>query len=371
LFIEALSLRNFRNYENLELQFEPSGNLFLGGNAQGKTNLLEAIHCLITARSQRNAEEEELIRNGAEFSLLRGTGLGGEGQRVTIELSSLRQQGRQLKINGAIHRKMSDLVGLFYVVNLSPEDVNVVGGSPQQRRRFLNFCLCQISSSYWASLIEYGRILQQRNIALKSLSGRKWRPADGDELQAWNQQLATVGARIIRKREEVLKKIDPEVKLFHQRISDGGEEIFLTYRPTFELAGDRDIERKFLDALDREREKELKAGVTVVGPHRDDVMMTVNGMDLRTFGSQGQQRTAAIALKLAAARFFEKTMGEQPILLLDDVFAELDRQRTSLLFDLLAEFGQLFIATAKESDLAGGGQDLRRMLVAGGTVTAN
>jgi len=368
--VESLSLRNFRNYQALDLKFAPSGYLFLGGNAQGKTNLLEAIHYLCTARSQRNAMDEDLIRQGADHLILRGEGIGGGNRRVAVEIVSQREGGRRLKINGSIHRKISDLLGLFSVVNFAPEDVDVVAGPPRQRRRFVNFCICQVNPAYVDSLIEYQRILQQRNMALKSCTGRRWRAADSDELEAWDRQLVTVGSRIIRKRGQVLRKLDPLVCLFHQRISAGGERISLRYKPAFELGENGEEEAQFQDALRREREKELKFGMTLVGPHRDDVIMSVNGLHLKTFGSQGQQRTAATALKLAAAHFLEETMGEQPILLLDDIFSELDRQRTRLLFELLSKFDQLFIATAKESDLAGCGENLHRISIVDGAIVS-
>lgn len=369
MFVDFLSLRNFRNYKALELNFSTSGHIFLGGNAQGKTNLLEAIHYLCMARSQRKASEEELIREGAEQLYLNGMGLAAGNRRVSVEILFARENGRRLKINDAVHRSTSDLLGLFYVVNLSPEDVAVVMGAPRQRRRFLNSFISQISISYWASLLEYQKIIQHRNIALRSRSGGRWRAADDDELEAWAQQLVAVGARIIRKRGQVLKKLNPEVQRLHQKISDGSERITLTYKAAGDLDVNGDIEEQFKLALERTREKELKFGMTLVGPHRDDVVVTVNGMDLRIFGSQGQHRTAAIALKLAAARFLQQARGEQPILLLDDVFAELDQNRTRLVFDVLAEFGQMFIATAKESDLAGCGESLGRMIIADGTVT--
>jgi DNA replication and repair protein RecF len=297
-------------------------------------------------------------------------GLAAGNRRVNVEILFARENGRRLKINDALHRRASDLLGLFYVINLSPEDVAVVVGAPRQRRRFLNSFICQISSSYWASLLEYRKIIQHRNVALRSRSGGRWRAADDEELEAWAQQLAAVGARIIRKRGQVLKKLTPEVERFHQKISEGSERITLMYKAAGDFDVSGDIEEQFQLALERNREKELKFGMTLVGPHRDDLVVTVNGMDLRIFGSQGQHRTAAIALKLAAARFLQQGRGEQPILLLDDVFAELDQKRTSLLFDVLTEFGQIFIATAKESDLAGCGENLRRMIIADGTVTA-
>lgn len=366
--MESLSLRNFRNYDALDLHFEASGNLFLGGNAQGKSNLLEAIHCLCVARSPRNADDDDLIMHGSEYLLLDGKGVGAGNRRVTVEIRYVRERGRQLRINGTVHRRISDLLGLFYVINLSPEDGAVVGGAPRQRRRFLNFCICQISASYWASLTEYQRIVQQRNMALRTCSRGRWSCADADELEAWDRQLVTVGTRIIRKRGEFLRKLSPEVDRFHRRISNGGERLSLTYKPASELDEHGDIERQFKAALERLRERELKFGMTLVGPHRDEVLITVNDLDIKAFGSQGQHRTAAIALKLAAARFLEKEKGEQPILLLDDVFAELDQNRTRQLFDLLDDFGQLFIATAKESDLAGCGENLHRMIIADGTV---
>ncbi len=369
MLLESLSLKNFRNYKTLQLHFEPCGHLFLGENAQGKTNLIEAIHYLCMARSPRNANEQDLIRHSRDYFFLKGVGIVGGSRRVTVEIFSTRDGKRRLKINGSAHRKVSDLLDVFSVVNLSPEDVTVVGGAPRQRRRFLNYCICQVSSSYWRSLTEYQRIVQQRNMAIKSRHGTRWRAADADELEAWDQQLVAVGSRIMVKRLEFVNKMDPQVNRYHQKVSHGDEHISVNYDPSFQIdAGDR-IEPQFQRALDRLREREFEFGMTLVGPHRDDVRLLLNGIDLRTFGSQGQQRTAAVALKLAAARFLEETRGEQPILLLDDVFAELDGPRTRLVFNELQQFGQCFIATAKESDLAGCGHDMRRLLVANGTVT--
>jgi DNA replication and repair protein RecF len=371
LFVESLSLRNFRNYETLELEFKPSGYLFLGGNAQGKTNLLEAIHYLCVARSQRSASDDEIIRHGADHFSIKGRGFCAENRQLAVEIYSAREGGRRLKVNGSVRRKISDLLGLFCVVNFSPEDVAVVGGPPRYRRRFLNFLICQVNPSYLTSLQEYLRIVQQRNVALRSRPGGKWPGVEANELEAWDQQLVTVGTRIISKRGEVLRKLNPEVDQFHRRISDGGERLSLAYEPAGELKEDGDLADQFRAALARHRDRERKFGMTLVGPHRDEVTMTVNNMNLRAFGSQGQHRTAAIALKLAAAQFLEQIRGEQPILLLDDVFAELDQERTRLLFDLLAEFGQLFITTAKETDLAGCGENLHRMIISKGTVTSS
>lgn len=368
MFVESLSLRNFRNYEVLDVQFEPSGHLFLGGNAQGKTNLLEAIHYLCVAKSQRNASDDEIIQYGAEHFSLKGRGFYAESRPLIVEIYAERQGGRRLKVNGSIRRRISDLLGLFCVVNFSPEDVAVVAGPPRYRRRFLNFLICQISSSYLTSLQEYKRILQQRNTALRAKPGGRWAVADADDLEVWDQQLVETGTRIISKRREVLRKLNPQVGQFHRRISDGGEQISLAYKPAVELSEGSEIADQFRAALSRQRDRELKFGITLVGPHRDEVDMTIDNMNLRAFGSQGQHRTAAIAFKLAAAQFLKHARGEQPILLLDDVFAELDQKRTRLLFDLLAEFGQLFITTAKESDLVGCGQNLHRMIISKGTV---
>jgi DNA replication and repair protein RecF len=370
VYLQTLTLRNFRNYRSLDLHFEPSGNLFLGGNAQGKTNLIEAIHCLTTARSQRGASEEELIRQGCEFYLLKGEGVVEEHRVVNIEIRSLREGGRQLQINGNVHKKVSDLLGLLSIVDFSPEDVNIVGGSPHHRRRFMNFCLCQLSSSYWLSLTEYNRVLQQRNVALRSRSSRRWRAADDDELSAWDEQLIQLGTRLIGKRVEFLQWLNPEVDRFHQEITAGDEHLELIYEPAVELSpGNEEIQDHFRTALERVRERENRLGMTLVGPHRDEVLLTVNQRNIRAFGSQGQQRTAAIALKLAAARLLENKGGEQPILLLDDVFAELDVDRTRSLFEQFNGFGQLFIATAKEGDLAGCGRHLKRTMISGGTAT--
>lgn len=366
--LQSFSLKNFRNYKSLDLEFDSSGHLFLGDNAQGKTNLIEAIHYLATARSQRGAGDEELLRQGAEFFVVTGTGRTPDGRPVTIEIRSIKDGPRRLKINGAVHRKVSDLFGLLSVVELSAEDRNIVAGGPGHRRRFLNYCLCQISPPYWNSLIEYGRILQQRNMALKSRSGRRWHAADDDELAAWDEQLVQIGSAIVKRRRNFLEQIDPQVNELHRLITGGQERIALEYQPAIDAADDCGIREDFHRSLNRVREKENRLGVTLVGPHRDDVLITVNSASLRIYGSQGQQRTAAIALKLAAARQLEASRGGAPVLLLDDVFAELDVDRTRALFELFERFGQIFVATAKESDLAGCGDHLGRMYISGGAV---
>ncbi len=366
--LQTFSLKNFRNYRSLDLEFEAPGHLFLGGNAQGKTNLVEAIFYLATARSQRGAGDEELLRQGDEFFMVQGTGRSQDGRSLSIEIRALRNGPRRLKINGAVHRKVSDLLGLLSIVELSPEDRNIVAGGPGHRRRFLNYCLCQISPPYWNSLIEYGRILLQRNTALKSRSGKRWHAADDDELAAWDDQLVRLGSTLVERRRDFLHKIGPQVNDFHHRITGGSERIDLIYRPAIDERVERPVADGFHSALKKVREKESRLGVTLVGPHRDDVLITVNGESLRTYGSQGQQRTAAIALKLAAARQLEATRREAPILLLDDVFAELDVDRTRALFGIFEEFGQIFVTTAKESDLAGCGDHLGRLFIADGTV---
>ena len=369
MHLQSFSLRNFRNYRSLDLEFGPSGHLFLGSNAQGKTNLIEAIHYLATARSQRGAGDEELLRQGAEFFVVQGTGRDRDGRSRTVEIRSIKDGPRRLKINGAVHRKVSDLLGLLSVVELSPEDRNIVAGGPGHRRRFLNYCLCQLSPAYWNDLIEYGRVLQQRNTALKSRSGRRWRAAADDELAAWDEQLVRLGSAIVERRDKFLAGIGTQVDDLHRLITGGQERIVLEYQPAIEAAGGGGIGERFHQSLSRAREKESRLGVTLAGPHRDDVLITVNARSLRTYGSQGQQRTAAVALKLAAARQLEASRGGAPILLLDDVFAELDTSRTRALFELFEGFGQIFVATAKESDLAGCGDHLGRMVISGGAVT--
>jgi DNA replication and repair protein RecF len=366
--LQSFSLKNFRNYRSLDLEFESQGHLLLGGNAQGKTNLIEAIHYLATARSQRGAGDDELLRQGADFLLVQGTGVSRSGRPINVEIRSIRDGPRQLKINGAVHRKLSDLLGLLSVIELSPEDMNIVAGAPGHRRRFLNFCLCQLSASYWSSLVEYGRVLQQRNTALKSRSGRRWHAAGDDEMKAWNEQLVRVGSSIIERRKDFIEQIAPQANVFHRRITGDDERIALNYEPAMEGTAGEKITDCFQKALKKVGEKEHRLGITLVGPHRDDVIIAVNGRPLRSYGSQGQQRTAAIALKLAAARQFEMVRGDPPILLLDDVFAELDVERTRALFELFEQFDQIFIATAKESDLAGCGDRLGRMFISEGTV---
>ena len=387
--LNSLSLTNFRNYARLEMRFLERVTLLRGANAQGKTNLLEAIHLLATGRSPRAGSERELIHwlalesplpyarlqcqtgDAAEPQtlelVLELTGNGGNGQRIQ----------KRVRVNGAPKRAL-DLVGRMRVVLFLPEDVSLVAGAPGERRRYLDIALCQISSSYCHALSEYNRSLSQRNALLKQL-----REAGGDrgQLTFWNARLAEFGSLVSHRRTSAVRDLDRIAGQKHRELSGGKENLLLTYLPSPDLnapwsangrrldrlaqslaqapslsecLGREDWRQRFLENLQHGEVRDIAAGTSLIGPHRDDVGFFADDRDLRTYGSRGQQRTAALALKLAELQMMREETDDSPLLLLDDVMSELDGSRRKMVTEALESVSQAVITSTDFADFPSG-----------------
>lgn len=320
MFVKSLDLKNFRNYESLSLVFDPGINIFYGDNAQGKTNILEAICVAGTTKSHRGTRDRDLIRMGEEESHLRMViDRRGNDYRIDIHLKKNRAKGAA--INGLPIKKAAELYGIVSLVFFSPEDLGIIKSGPAGRRKFLDQVLCGVDRVYMADLVRYGKILSQRNALLHEAAYNEGRLA---ELDIWDHELVEVGGRIIRRRADFTEHFSEIAAGKHLVLTDGEESLTVSYEPS---AGEAELAARTA----KNRGADLKTKETHAGPHRDDLCIRANGMDLRIYGSQGQQRSAALSMKMAEIDCIEEMRGEKPILLLDDVLSELDTHRQNAL----------------------------------------
>lgn len=356
--LSHLSLHNFRNYVRLDLDLPPGVTLLLGDNAQGKTNFLEAIYYLATSRSPQAGTDREIVNwlaaeeEPLPYCRLVGRVARQEGE-TTIEITLTQQENnqsryrKQIRLNGVAKRAM-DLLGRLNVVLFLPQDIDLVSGSPGGRRRYLDVTLCQVDGAYCRSLSRYNQILTQRNALLRDL---RERAGDPGQLAFWDEQLVERGGYLIACRRQALEDLDERAQAIHRQLTDGEERLRLEYVPSLEVAGRQtaeEVSKSFADQLRATRQREIAAGMTLIGPHRDDARFVINGMDAGVYGSRGQQRTTALALKLAEVGFMEGRTGEHPVLLLDDVLSELDGHRRSYLMRVLEEGAQQSIITTTD-----------------------
>lgn len=358
MILQELAIRNFRNYSATQIEFSPEVNVLIGQNAQGKTNVIEAISMLSLAKSHRTNRDGEMIRWEEEGSHL--TGQVERAQRILKLSMQLLKKGKKVQVNGVEKKKISDFVGHLNVVLFAPEDLLLVKGSPQYRRRFLDMEIGQVSPAYLHDLMQYNKVLHQRNQFLKeSQQVDKFNP---DLLGIWDDQLVQYGGKIIRKRLQFLNTLVPFAREIHSQISGQRETLELQYQSAvIEQAGDRSLEEQFAILLEQQQKKDLARGVTSVGPHRDDIRVRYNGHDFDTYGSQGQQRTAALSMKLAEIELIRKEVGEYPVLLLDDVLSELDESRQLHLIQTMGERVQTLITTTSTFGLDGFMKDSTRL----------
>lgn len=344
MFIEKLALKDYRNYEELYIEFENKVNVILGENAQGKTNVMESIYVLAMAKSHRTSNDKDLIRWDQDYAKIEG--------RVQKQHSSLPLQlviskkGKKAKLNHIEQQKLSQYVGNLNAVMFAPEDLNLVKGSPQVRRRFIDMEIGQVSPIYLHDMSQYQKILQQRNHYLKMLQIKK--QTDQTMLEILTEQFIQVAVRIVTKRFEFLRLLENWAKPIHQGISRGLESLDINYKPSVEVLEGQDLSKmvaSFEEKFGRVRTREIERGTTLFGPHRDDLSFFVNGRDVQTFGSQGQQRTTALSVKLAEIELIHAEIGEYPILLLDDVLSELDDYRQSHLLNTIQGKVQTFVTT--------------------------
>ena len=349
--IGRLSLTNFRNYERLELEPESALNILVGLNAQGKSAILEAIYLLATTKSHRTSRDADMIHLGQESTRVCAE-VGRTTQNdVELEIIISRAEKKAIKINTAKRSKIGDIVGQLNAVIFSTMDVDMVKGEPSRRRRFLNLEISQVSPRYVYALGRYKRVLEQRNSFLREVG--KARGQMG-ELETWDGQLALYGAGVMGRRAEFVESLSGAATRIYASLSEGSEELTVSYKPSLEgaaAAREEDIQANFLQALTVRREVDVSRGMTTVGPHRDDILLSVDELPAREYGSQGQQRTAAVALKLAEIDLIEESVGESPVVLLDDVMAELDENRRARVFELIRGRCQTLLTTTHLSEL--------------------
>lgn len=342
--LSSLELRNFRNYDHLNLEFSNDLVIFLGENAQGKTNLLESIFVLAMTRSHRTNNEQELIKWDQSEAKLTGM-IDKQHGRVPLELF-LTKKGRKTKVNHLEQKKLSSYVGQLNVILFAPEDLSLVKGTPQLRRKFLDMEIGQIDAVYLYNLVQYQHVLKQRNQYLKQLAEKK--QTDEVYLEILTDQLVTFGSKILATRLQFIQKLEHWANDLHQKISQQKEQLTLTYDTTIDVtvsAHLTDIEVAYRQALKAVQQKERFRQVTLVGPHRDELLFFINGKNVQTYGSQGQQRTTALSVKLAEIDLMKAETGEYPILLLDDVMSELDDSRQLHLLEAIEGKVQTFLTT--------------------------
>ncbi len=349
MYINTLKLEQFRNYDGLELSFSKGANLFYGDNAQGKTNILEAIYFCGTTRSHRTTRDREMIRFGSEESHLR-MDLSKQEIDYRIDLHLKKAKAKGIAINGVPIRKAQDLIGLGHFIFFSPEDLGIIKNGPSERRRFLDMELCQLDQVYVSALSGYGKVLLQRNKLLKDLS---FRPQDIDTLDIWDEQLVRYGSSLIHAREKFVKKLGEIILPIHEKLSGGREQICVGYEKNVS-------EDAFRDTLAASRDRDLYLKSTETGPHRDDLSFTVNGIDIRHYGSQGQQRSCALSLKLAEIELVREVSQDTPVLLLDDVLSELDTNRQHSLLDSISRI-QTFITCTGLEEYENGPMQIERI----------
>ena len=334
MIIKSIELSNFRNYESLDLDFDYGTNILYGNNAQGKTNILEAVSVSGTTRSHKGSKDKEMIRFGEEEAHIK-TVVNKKDMDYQIDVHMKKNKTKGIAVNKVPLKKASELFGILNIVFFSPEDLNIIKNGPSERRRFLDSELCQLDKIYLSDLAKYNKILNQRNKLLKDMV---FRPDLKETLPIWDAQLIDYGKRIIKRRKSFVDELNEIVFNIHKQISGEKEELVLKYEPNIDDAF-------FHDELNRAKERDMRFCQTSVGPHRDDMQFSVFDVDIRKYGSQGQQRTSALSLKLAEIELVKRNINETPILLLDDVLSELDSSRQNYLLNSIHDIQTIITCT--------------------------
>ena len=350
MYINKILLKNYRNIEKTYLNLNPNLNIFIGNNGQGKTNLLESVYLIATTESHRTNRDTELINWDKDKALVQ-LKLIKKDYDLTISYE-IEGRNKTIKINNNPLEKISDLVGNLNVILFSPEDLKIIKGGPSNRRKFLDLEISQVNPYYYHLLKEYDHIIRQRNNLLKKMYHQKNKNIN--LLEVWDEKLADKGSKILLKRLKVLKKLKILARLSQRKITNGNENLSIKYECTLNINNKfslNDIKEIFLKKLKDDRNDEFERGYTLSGPHRDDLIFKINDINVRKYGSQGQQRTVALALKLAELEFMKSESGEYPVLLLDDVFSELDKIRKNTLLSIINDKIQTIITTTELDDI--------------------
>lgn len=346
MYLKTLHLRQFRNYQDQRVDFLAPKTILVGNNAQGKSNLLEAVELLATLRSHRMARDRDLVREEELIGQITAT---IERQTGLIDLSlTLRRNGRRsVALNSEPLRRQLDFLGGLNAVQFSSLDLELVRGGPEQRRGWLDTLLIQLEPVYAHILQQYNQVLRQRNAFLKRQQQETHPSLDQTELALWNAQLATTGSRVTRRRSRAIERLTPIASSWHASISGSTEILQVKYAPNVPLSQNHpeEVQQAFLEKIEQRAVAEQHQGTTLVGPHRDEIELTINQTPARQYGSQGQQRTLVLALKLAELKLIEEVVGEPPLLLLDDVLAELDPNRQNQLLEAIQDRVQTLITT--------------------------
>lgn len=337
MIIKSIELADYRNYEELNLTFDRGTTILYGDNAQGKTNILEAVYLAATTKSHKGSKDREIIRFGKEEAHIR-TYLEKENVGTRVDMHLRKAGSKGIAIDGQKIKRAADLLGLCNVVFFSPEDLGIIKNGPAERRRFVDMELCQLDSIYLNDLNNYNKIVNQRNKLLKDMY---LSPGLKETLGIWDMQLVAYGSKIIERRKGFVSQLNEIIYEIHKRLSGGKEELKIKYEPDTSVD---DFESKLFMNIDRD----MKLKMTSVGPHRDDFVFQIGGMDARKFGSQGQQRTAALSLKLAEIELVKKITNDTPVLLLDDVLSELDSSRQQLLLAGMGDIQTIITCTGLE-----------------------
>ncbi len=339
MYLKKLVLINFKNIAQAEITLSERLNCFVGDNGAGKTNVLDAVYYLSMSKSALSMTDGQSVRHGEDFFVVEGTYAGDSGSNDTVNCSFLRRSGKVLKLNGKEYDRMADHVGRFPVVMVSPQDSVLITDAAEERRRYLNAFLSQLDRDYLASLMRYNAVLAERNRFLKSSS-------DEQMLQIYDMQLADHAARIYERRRDIIERMRPLVAEFYRQLSGDREQVEIEYRSELASASMGEL-------LLASRERDIVNGFTTSGVHRDDMSLRIGGYPLRKYGSQGQQKSFLMSLKLAQYRILAEVCGERPLLLLDDLFDKLDTSRVENLLALVAgdDFGQIFITDCNRSRL--------------------
>lgn len=353
MLITRLELQNFRNYAQQQLEFGKGANVIYGNNAQGKTNLIEALYLFAFGRSFRTGQDKELIRFGADAARLTVHFTDRQRENV-IEFIIRSDRKKQIKINGVSISRLGELIGRLSAVLFYPEELNLIKAGPSLRRRFLDIAISQLWPKYYYILSKYNKILLQRNHLIKKI---KFQGASADTLPVWNEKLAEYGAELIRYRTTYAGELAQYLSNVHTTLS--GEQLILDYRAKITDKAD------FLQKLEQNFKRELERGATLTGPHRDDFELYINGLDAKVYASQGQQRTCVLSLKIAQADMMFEKLGEYPVLLLDDIMSELDATRRRFLLEKIS--GRQVILTCTDPESVHN-PILRRFYVENGTI---
>ncbi|WP_294184966.1 DNA replication/repair protein RecF [uncultured Clostridium sp.] len=354
MYIRYLKLINFRNYRKLDIKFGKGTNIFIGDNAQGKTNLLESIYYCGIGKSPRTNRDRELINWNGRESYIRAY-VERKPLDKTIEIKIFKEGKKGININSIKVSKLSQLMGIFNVVMFSPEDLKIIKESPVYRRKFLDIELCKFSKKYYFSLVQYNKVLNERNALLKN-----WSNYNQNIIQVYDKQLSKYGGFIIYLRNKYIEKLSEKGKIIHEDITSGSENIEFRY-----VTQVKDLdkpENNLFEILSSNRKKDIERGTTLYGPHRDDFITSINGINVRSFGSQGQQKTSVLTLKFASLEIVREVIGEYPVLLLDDVLSELDLKRQNYILNSIKNI-QTFITCTGIDDIKKNSQNEANLFV--------